>query len=299
MVSCQLKVEKWWNDFEVLTLSNDLLEVVLMPGRGGEIHQIRGLQSGLNFFCEGRPDMPDFCTPERDTPLSPADNIAFSNFYTMFPNAGPKQTFHGFTYEFHGDIRMVAWDYRVVSNETEKIVLEMTTKSKELPFQLKRTLTLKNGSARLAFQDEISHVGPANGEKLPFIYGFHPYFSWPLMDRGTQFRVNGQTIFEAQGREVAEAKLYAVESGEAGLVEIYNPALEAAFRLSYDASLLKYTWLWVASRPAENVYLGSLLPCTHHLSGQHGINAAVESGTARWLEPGEAISTGWRIEVDG
>ena len=120
-----MTVETWWRDFEVVTLRNELIEVVLMPRRGGEIHQIRWKKNGFNFLCVGRPDMPDVRVPQPETPLTPADNVSFSNFYTMFPNAGPLQNYQGYQYEFHGDIRAVAWEYSILVNEEARIVLEV------------------------------------------------------------------------------------------------------------------------------------------------------------------------------
>lgn len=297
-MSCQLTVETWWEDFKVITLENELIEVVLMPQRGGEIHQIRWKNNGFDFLCEGRPDMPDIRVPEPNTPLTPAENAAFSNFYTMFPNAGPQQSYLGYQYEFHGDIRSVGWEYQIWSNDEAKIILELKATCKELPFQLKRTVTLEHGSSSLDFKDELSHVGQVGGDRLPFIYGFHPYFSIPFLAQGTQFRVDGQTLFELPSREEAVSKLFSVETGPTGLVEVYNPTLKTTFRLKVDGAFLKHTWLWFVSRPDKNVYLGALIPCTNFISGQDGINAAIANDTALWLEPGQSRSSDWQIEVE-
>jgi galactose mutarotase-like enzyme len=296
-MTCSLSVETWWDSFKVLTLENDLIKVILMPQRGGEIHQITWKMTGFKFLCEGRPDMPDFHTPSPGIPLPPAENYSFSNFYTMFPNAGQAQDFLGYNYEFHGDIRSVAWEHRVCLDTEAEIILELTGRCKEIPFQLKRMVSLKQATASLNFMDEISHTGPAGSLRLPFIYGFHPYFSLPLIDQGTLFKVDEKVIFELPSPQETVGKLFSVDTGEAGLVEVYNPALNAAFRLKVDSAFLKYTWLWFASRPAQNVYIGSLLPCTNYIAGQDGINSAVKSETALWLEPGQVMSTKWQIET--
>lgn len=298
-MSCQLTVNTWWDDFKVFKLENNRLEVTLMPQRGGEIQQIRWKKTGFDFLCEGRPDMPDFTRPTPDSPLSPAQNAAFSNFYTMFPNAGPAQSYQGYQYEFHGDIRSVAWEPKVITNNVAKITLELTARSKTLPFELKRTVSLAQGAASLSFHDELRHSGPAGSPRLPFIYGFHPYFSLPLLEEGTLFKVGGQIILELPSQREPTNQLFSVDTGPAGVVEVYNPGLKAAFRLKFDSAFLKYTWLWFVSRPAEKVYLGSLLPCTNFIAPQtqDGINAAIANQTALWLEPGEARSTDWQIEA--
>jgi galactose mutarotase-like enzyme len=297
---CQLILETWWDGFTVYRLENEFLQVTLMPLRGGEIQQIRSKKSDLKFLCEGRPDMPDFRQPGPDAPLAPAENAAFSNFYTMFPNAGPLQTYRGYQYEFHGDIRAVAWEAKIITDSEAKIVLELKARCKEIPFELKRTISLEKGATCLSFRDELSHIGPTGSEKLPFIYGFHPYFSHPLLDENSQFKVGGQVIFEGPSRQERVNRLYSIETGQVGEVEIFNPVLKAAFRLRFDPSFLKYTWLWFVSKPAEKVYLGSLLPCTNFISpgSPDGINAALANQTARWLEPGELFSTNWQIEAE-
>jgi galactose mutarotase-like enzyme len=299
-MACQLTLETWWDDFQVYRVENEFLQATFMPQRGGEIQQIRWKKSGLKFLCEGRPDMPDFRQPAPGAPLAPAENAAFSNFYTMFPNAGPRQTYQGYQYEFHGDIRSVAWETKIITDSATNITLELKARCKEIPFELKRTVSLEEGAARLSFRDELSQVGPPGSPKLPFIYGFHPYFSLPLLDQGSRFKVGGREIFEGPCRQERVSQLFSIETGPSGEVEIFNPALKAAFRLKFDPSLLKYTWLWFVSKPAENIYLGSLLPCTNFISpgSPDGIQAALANNTARWLEPGQVISTEWQIEVE-
>jgi len=296
-VSCRLGIETWWGNFEVLTLENDWLEICLMPGRGGEIHQITWKATGLKFFEPERPDIAGFKPPSPDEPLTTAQNYAFSSFYTMFPNGGPDQTFEGYSYVFHGDSRQTAWEYRVIEQSEALVLLELKATSQKLPFVLTRTVRLEAGAKTITFTDQLTHVGPADAPRLPYIYGFHPYFGYPVLDEGAQLKLGEQVLFEMPERRVGVQILRDYDTGTNTSVEITNPRLGATFRLRFEPDFLKFVWLWVANRPDHKVYVASLLPCTARVAAPGGILGAVEQGTAEWLAPGETRKTTWQLEA--
>ncbi len=212
-----------------------------MPQRGGEIHQISWKQPEFDYLSPTCPDLPGFVMPGPGNSLFPAENVAFSSFYTMFPNAGQAGNYRDYFYDFHGDIRTVEWAYTALENtpETIKILLEAT--SKHLPLQLKRQLTLQAGSSRLSFYDELVHIGPATGQcsKLPFIYGFHPYHSYPLLEQGTILRVSNRIVTTLPGRDKPFKERFYFESGSQGSIEVYNPHRKSTLTNSYCLFLYK------------------------------------------------------------
>ena len=93
-------------------------------------------------------------------------------------------------------------------------------------------------------------------------------------------------------------KLYSVESGSAGLAEVVNAALGRSVRYRYDPAFMNHTWVWVNLDSSTMFpYVASLLPCTTSTPAAEGIDLAIEQGTARWLAPGQSVTTEWAIEV--
>ena len=297
-MSCRLGIETWWGHFDVLTLENEWLAICLMPGRGGEIHQLTWKASGLKFFQPERPDIAGFKMPFPYEPLTAAQNVAFSSFYTMFPNAGPEQSFENYVYAFHGDIRLTAWAYQVIEQSDHLLLLELKAASPGLPFVLTRTVRLEAGAKRVVFNDHISYIGMPDAPRLPYLYGFHPYFGYPLLDEGAQLKLGEQILFEMPSRQEGVQILQDYPSGTNSSVEITNSRLGTTLRLGFEPDFLKFVWLWVANNPDRNVYVASLLPCSGRVAAPGGILGAIEEGTAGWLAPGESRTTSWHLEVE-
>jgi Domain of unknown function (DUF4432) len=219
------------------------------------------------------------------------EDFFLCGFYTMFPNAGTPGTHKGITYESHGDLRNVAWTNRVGPDGAS---LQLTGQARQSLLRIERTLRLEGNAIEV--RDTLVNGGPI---ALPYIYGLHPYHSYPLLDKGVQLKVDNQIVETLPDRAEKVLKLYSVESGSAGLAEVVNAATGRGVRYRYDPSFMNHTWVWVNLDSSSTLfpYVASLLPCTTSTPTAEGIALAIAKGTARWLEPGQAVTTEWRMEV--
>lgn len=277
-----------------VVLENDAVRVTVLPGRGGEIHQIRNRASGLEYLLVDAAETERFAEDLSAGTAGRDEDYLFNGFLTMFPNAGTAAQVDGRDYEFHGDIRHVAWDYRIGHDEPDTPIY-LSGRSRSVPAVLNRRLALDSSRALISVTDELVFVGDRDELPIPYIYGLHPYFGRPLLDEGTQLRVGAQTVATLPSRSERVSTLYdAAES--VGLVEVYNPKLDAGFRLTYEPDQLPYVWVWLNLDPSpEGPYVTALLPCTNTWDG--GITTALELGTAQWLRPGEPVSYSWQLEL--
>jgi galactose mutarotase-like enzyme len=274
-----------WDRVEGFRLTNGALDVLVLPERGAEIHQIRHRE--LDYFWVNQPAIEKL----REEPTHPMEEFFVCGFYTMFPNAGAAGTYEGITYESHGDLRNVAWTARIGG---EWGSLQLSGQSRQSLLRIERELRL-DGNA-LQVRDTLINDGPII---LPYIYGLHPYHTFPLLDKDVVLKVDNRVVEVLPDRAETVLKLYSVESGDADLAEVVNAASGRNVRYRYDPAFLNHTWVWVNLDSSSSLflYVASLLPCTTSTPAAEGIDLAVERDTARWLEPGESVTTEWAIEV--
>jgi len=277
----------WLNHLQAIILENEHLEVVLLPERGAEIHRIKHKKTGLDYLYLKQDEVKKFEADVQSKTVKQPEDYFFCGFYTMFPNAATPAELNGRKYEFHGDLRHVAWDHRI-----NQACAYLTAQSRNTPLSIRRVFMLDENSPRISVVDEIFNP-QSSKEKFPFIYGLHPYHGFPLYDEGTVVKIGDEVIKTLPART---EKL--VELGDAphvGNIEIFNSKLNAGIRIEFDPTFMKYVWVWFHFNPESNEYVGSLLPCTNTWAG--GIEQALEMGTALWLEPGQSITTNWAIEI--
>lgn len=279
----------WFDSLKAIVLENDVLEVVLLPERGAEIHRIRHRVTGLDYLYLREPDITRFQADVKAGSIGEPEDYFFNGMYTMFPNAAnPADSVHGHKYEFHGDVRHVAWDYRIAYGEPGTPIY-MSATSRNMPLGIERVFRLEG--TRITIADQVVYRGEA-GEALPYIYGLHPYHGYPLFDEDTTIKIGEEIILPNRDEQFMRMD----DVPATGSIEIYNEKLATGLRLSYDPQQLPYVWVWLHFNPPnEPMYVGALLPCSNVWSG--GIEKALELDTARWLSPGEQHPFSWQIEV--
>jgi hypothetical protein len=227
----------------------------------------------------------------RNEPGKPMEDFFLCGFYTMFPNAGAPGTYQGITYESHGDLRNVAWSASVGADQSS---IRLQGQARQSQLRIERDLRLNKNAIEV--RDTLINGGPIT---LPYIYGLHPYYTYPLLDQDVLLKVDNQVVETLPDRAEKVLKLYSVDSGTTGLTEVVNAKLGRGVRCRYDPAFLNHTWVWINldSSSALFPYVTSLLPCTTSTPAAEGIALAVEKGTARWIEPGQSVTTEWSIEV--
>lgn len=286
-MSVQIHETMWLNHLKAVILENEKIQVILLPERGAEIHRIRHRQTGLDYLYLKQGEIEKFEADVQSQTVKAPEDYFFCGFYTMFPNAATPAELDSRKYEFHGDVRHVAWGYQIDGSN-----LILTGHSRNMPLGIRRVLNLDSASPRITVMDEI-FCDESAGERIPFIYGLHPYHGYPLYDEGTVVKVDNEVIKTLPARTEKLVELGDVP--HVGDIQIFNPKLNAGIRIQFDHSFMKYVWVWFHFNPEINEYVGSLLPCTNTWAG--GIEKALEIGSALWLEPGQSMTTRWSIEV--
>ena len=95
---------------ELVTMSNELIEVTVSPNRGADILSLRHLPSNAEILWR---DPRSLDNPPSDAP-GLSDETSFYDGYAggiqeLFPNTGPACNLFGATLPFHGEACRVAW----------------------------------------------------------------------------------------------------------------------------------------------------------------------------------------------
>ncbi len=149
-------------------IENDKIRVEISD-KGAELQSIYGKKSGFEYLWQAN-----------------VEGLWKSRATIIFPNCGRllegKYTYNGKEYELpcHGLAKLNV--FKVVCQEKEKIVFELTENAETLKiypfnFSLKITYSLDGASVRTAF--DVENTGNPD---LPFSVGGHPGFSLPFED---------------------------------------------------------------------------------------------------------------------
>lgn len=141
----------WLRGYRTLTLGNDRLDVVVLPDRGAEIHQIVHRPTGTTFLMEVPGGLP---------PPGPVPRAHFLDGYAggwqeLFPNVNEACRVGDVELPFHGEVTLRPWDVREESTDGDELVLATLVES--LGVRLERRMRLVPGTGRLEIDGTIAN----------------------------------------------------------------------------------------------------------------------------------------------
>jgi galactose mutarotase-like enzyme len=310
--------------WEAVALENGRLRVAVLPAKGADVVELVDLESGIDLLFKA----PWGLLPPGSPPREGSGDIEFvwnyeGGWQELFPNVNDASSFDGVAVPFHGEAALLPWEAEVVRDDGDEVALRLSVRLRLLPFRLERVLRLRAGARELEVEGTVSNEGPA---RLPFVWGHHCVVGPPFLEAGCRIDVARATIVtleriwedtarlepgrrsawpDAPLRSGGTVDLSQVPGPEAGShddvylgdladgsIAVTNPRLALTFRLRWDPSVFRWIILWqpyggaVAPDLAGSYALG-VEPWTSRLP----LADSVESGDARWLEPGERFST--------
>lgn len=300
----------------MIVLQDAHLLVRLDPAHGGEILDLVDLATGRQLLAR---------TPwsTATPPGGHLDEGAWIASYrggwqSLLPNAGNTCEVDGAPHSFHGNASTDPWT--VVEQAPASVVLAW----EGLGIAARRTLTLADGALRVDTEVRCAGEEPAPmvmvehlavgvelldpeaevslppapaleldpSGALPVAPADAPL--WPelrLLDGGSE-RADRLRLSEPRDRMAAVCDL------PHGWAAVRNAATGQGLALAWDVDWYPHLWMWHEARLIEDPPwrgLTELLivePATvpHH----DGLAAAIEAGTARWIQPGE-VAGGWLV----
>jgi galactose mutarotase-like enzyme len=233
--------------FEVYTLSNNKVQLAVVPELGAKIISLIDLRSGREWLWHPHRELKLFRNRLGDdfsqSPLAGIDEC--------LPTIAPCQ-WQGRALPDHGEVWSTSWS--VDSTAWENGVLQTTNRLILSPFLMKRSVALEGSAVRLNYQ--LDNVGDSHEA---YLWSLHPLIRLQAGDRlvlpdSTRILLNGEKWLGDLDRGAADgtcSKLFARSVSE-GLAAVQN-------ELTGDR--LEFRW-----SPCENDTLG----LWHSRGGWHG-----------------------------
>lgn len=315
------------NGHAAVVLENELLRVVVLPGKGADISQIMYKPSGIDFLMK----TPSGLQPPGAAP--PADFLENyeGGWQELFPNANDACTYAGQIIPFHGEVALLPWDCEVERDDEDETALRLRVECRRTPLRLERRMRLRRGEATLQLDETVTN---ASGGPADLVWGHHVVLGGDFLEDGCRLEVpaglitTGDALYEPETAALAPGQvqpwptaltragqgsidLRRIPGPEAhthddaclgelkqGWIAVTNPRLRLTFRLEWEVDLFRWVMLWMPYGGAEQppltgVYGVGIEPWVSRFP----LARAVEEGQAVRLGPGQSRLTSLRAEV--
>lgn len=316
-----------------LVLADDRIRVTLLPDRGGDVHAIRDLRTGIDVLWK---------TPwglriraDHDAPKHSA--AAWLNRYAggwqvLIPSGGGPSSHRGVDHPYHGEACSLPWA-AVVATDGGGECVELGVHLADSPLLLERIVSLAPGRGEVVLAERVTNEGD---RPLEYMWVHHPAFGAPLVAPGARIRTSASTILAdttldgpgnplepgtshpwpvvstRDGRQLDLSLIPDAPPGrlllgylsgfDQGVASIENDALDLACTLCWQVDLFPYAWLWqelgaTAAAPwFGGAYTMAIEPATSFpATGLGGV--AGTTATHRTLAAGAAVATELRLRL--
>ncbi|WP_254278777.1 aldose 1-epimerase [Haloarcula marina] len=330
-MACTLTDEYTRRGIDALFLENDHLRVEILPGKGGDVTEIRDKRTDVNVLFEAPHE---WRAPASGTVGAPDGAFSFLDHYpggwqSVLPGAGGPSSAHGAPLALHGESSLVPFEKTVLTDTPDEVGVRLSASLTRYPFDIERDVTLAAGESAVEVSERVTNTGAV---EVDFSWLQHIALGEPLVAPEARLSVPCETVhvdpdqtadtarlppgetfewpvcetvdgpvdlreFPAAGERVHD--LVALADFSEGRYTLSNPDLELGVTVEYPDSFYEYLWYWqplggfeAAPFFGRNYNVG-LEPCTSIPNS--GVADAVENGTAESLGPGETQSSTVRL----
>lgn len=318
---------------DTVILENKFLRVVVLPGKGGDILELRDKTLDENLLFEAPHN---WQVPNSEYVQSIDAGTAWMDHYPggwqdCLPMGGVNPSAAGAEYGIHGESPLLKWEYNI-QREDDRVVVHLATELVRYPFTVERTLSLERDASTLEVSATIINQGTT---ELPYIWLQHIAFGDPLVSEGAMIDLPGASVTvesEPQGETPIEwgdefewptdergTALDTVPDTDGGIHDLSylhdldggwysltNPSLGRGVAVSFDEALFKSVWCWRGfggfdASPffGRETVLG-LEPCTGWPSSDlPDAQGKDGTGTLKAIAPDESVTTDLSVTTYG
>lgn len=300
-----------------LSLLSEVLEVTVVPGKGGDIASLRHRPSGVELAWRPRWGLRPPTAPSLPgSAEASAMDRSGGGWNTLFPNAGRTCVEQGVEWGFHGETWLAPFDWEPTDDG-----VRMRTTLARSPFVVVKQIALNGAEVRVS--ESVTHIG---ADAVDVLWCQHPTFGAPLIGERTSVEITGCRVYsdlDDQGVPSHPALRWPDHLDDAGdtvdlatllppgqgstrraflgdfddeqvCARIHNPDLRLGVELSWSAREFPYAWYWHEAGGGRGYpwfgtgHAFAIEPATGYPSGLH--RARGLTGTHTSVEPGTTVT---------
>lgn len=319
-----------------LVLADDRIRVTLLPDRGGDVHGVRDLRTGVDVLWKTPWGLHIRAGDEPPAGSAAAWLSSYAGgWQVLFPSAGGPSSHRGVDHPYHGEACALPWAAAVTTGADGGERVDLHVRLVDSPLRLERAVSLAPGCGEVILEERVLNEGD---RPVDYMWVHHPAFGAPLVAPGARLRTSASFILSdaaidgpanplepgsrhawpvvttRDGRRLDLSSIPAASPGrqllgylsgfDEGSASIENDALDLACTLSWQLDVFPYAWLWqelagTAGAPwFGQAYAIAIEPATSFpASGVGGV--AGTTGTHRTLAAGAAVATELRLRLSG
>ena len=316
-------MEVVYRGLRTVILENEVIRVSVLADKGSDIFEFLHKASDTDFMWRSPLGVRN---PATFVPTVARPDGAFLDYYEggwqeCLATGGNAAEYGGTTFGAHGEVCLIPWEYTILEDEPERVVVRFKVRTYRTPFLVEKTLALARGSGVLEMAERLVNEGAV---AMDFMWGHHPAFGPPFLDESCRIDLPSATVRALDlggtsrcsdgvgfawpvvpGRDGAAIDLSRVPSPdvashdlavltnlEGGWYAVTNTARRVGFGMVWSVATFSALWFWQVYGGAlgqpwyGRTYNIALEPWT---TPQLTINEAMAAGTQRVLGPGEAL----------
>jgi hypothetical protein len=317
-------MEYVYRGLRTFTMENELIRVTVLADKGGDIIEFLHKPTDTDFMWRSPQGVRN---PATFVPTVPRPEGSFLDYYEggwqdCLPTGGGPAHYGGTSFGPHGEVCLIPWDYVVLEDDPEQVVVRLRVRTYRTPLLVEKTLSLRRGSATLTIDERLLNEGR---EPVEVMWGHHPAFGPPFLDESCVVDLPGASVRttdvspthrylpgdqyrwpHATGRDGASVDLSRIPSSATGthdtifLTELSegwyaltNTARRVGFALVWPLEVFPALWFWQVYGGAfgqpwyGRAYTIALEPWT---TAELQIEAATARGSSRRLAAGESLA---------
>jgi galactose mutarotase-like enzyme len=178
--------------YKSLILENEVLRTTIILDRGCEIVEFNYKKLDLDFVWKTQNGLGSLRNFSRDY----GDDYILTDYYTggwfeAFPVCGAGGEYYGTHMPIYGEVCYLPWDYIVLKNSEDEVIIKAYCKTIRSPFYLEKNIILKSMQPVLLIEDSILNV---SSEALHFNIGYHPNFGSSFIDNELEFEIPAKEV---------------------------------------------------------------------------------------------------------
>lgn len=227
---------------------------------------------------------------------SESDNYV-GGFFEIMPNVGGSCKFESMHFCDNSETAYLPWDYQVVEDTEEKMVFQFCTKLSKYPFYIKKTMTIKDGTPEVEFEESVKNLGSI---PLKYQWALHPNIGGTFLSGRCVIETPFSDSMPVPCEGAMKQSLRIYDCAGDGVACVRDTVSKTGFALSWDVSVFSHCGIWINSGYSNGhhrhggAYVVSVLPIN---SGCFGIDEAVRSDDCDVLGGGESHSCSYRFSA--